>query len=466
MDVKTAIANFDVWCQDNRSLNTRLLYRSRLRGLESFTLEDGCAVAAIELDALTRENVEAWLAAARKGKAPDTERANAIAFKAFQAWAVDYGHLKAAVVAKIKKPMGRQRDRIPEDDETAALLADAPRAFVIMYTALRHSGARPNELCRATIADYDAKRSVIVLEQHKTAEKTGKPRKIGVGQVMRELLAESIGNRTEGPLFLSTAREGLDGRLAERSISQAAERGRPAPRFGALPGQARARDEDLRQARHLRRGRGPRPQEHQNDLPLRAPLRQTAARPIRTRFAKRSALRGEVPSVPDKQGNLFKTVRIECRRLSWEKGAAPPAREPFDAPQEVRVCHRLYCPHLGFLFLLCGVSDETQKCFLRGRVQFLGCLRWQPKVRRHRALLLPRELTNCRKNQPDVAKSTKKIRKNGGVGRFLPDPDVGQTACQPRIFFGEIRGPFFSGPAAIRALFSPGPPIRCRAIRR
>jgi integrase len=203
MDVATAIANFDRWCQDNRSSNTRLLYRSRLRGLGSFTLEDGRAVAAIELDALTRENVEAWLAAAKKGKAPDTERANAIAFKAFQAWALDYGHLARAVVDRIKKPMGRQRDRIPEDDETAALLAHAPRAFVIMYTALRHSGARPNELCRATIADYDAKRSVIVLEQHKTAEKTGKPRKIGVGQVMRELLEESIGKRTEGPLFLS-----------------------------------------------------------------------------------------------------------------------------------------------------------------------------------------------------------------------------------------------------------------------
>ena len=114
VDVKTAIANFDVWCQDNRSSNTRLLYRSRLRGLESFTLEDRRTVAAIELDALTRENVEAWLAAARKGKAPDTERANAIAFKAFQAWAVDYGHLKAAVVAKIKKPMGRQRIAFPK----------------------------------------------------------------------------------------------------------------------------------------------------------------------------------------------------------------------------------------------------------------------------------------------------------------------------------------------------------------
>ena len=63
-----------------------------------------------------------------------------------------------------------------------------------------------NELCRATVADLrwdeDGERGTIVLEKHKTAKKTGKPRLIPVGKRLAELIRESLGDRTEGPLFL------------------------------------------------------------------------------------------------------------------------------------------------------------------------------------------------------------------------------------------------------------------------
>src|SRR4029077_20198190 len=68
---------------------------------------------------------------------------------------------------------------------------------------LRRCGARPGELCRATIADVDRINRVITLKEHKTARKTGKPRRIPIGRKFGELLDQAIGNRTEGPVFLS-----------------------------------------------------------------------------------------------------------------------------------------------------------------------------------------------------------------------------------------------------------------------
>ncbi len=40
-----------------------------------------------------------------------------------------------------------------------------------------------------------------MLVEHKTSAKTGKPRVIGVGAKLEVLLRESIGQRTEGPIF-------------------------------------------------------------------------------------------------------------------------------------------------------------------------------------------------------------------------------------------------------------------------
>ena len=48
----------------------------------------------------------------------------------------------------------------------------------------------------------------IVLREHKTARKTGKPRRIPIGRKLGELLDQAIGNRSEGPIFLSPAGAG------------------------------------------------------------------------------------------------------------------------------------------------------------------------------------------------------------------------------------------------------------------
>jgi integrase len=94
---------------------------------------------------------------------------------------------------------------LPIANESAAILANASPQFRLIYAALRQCGARPGELCRATIADVDRNANVIILREHKTARKTGKPRRIPIGRKLGELLAQAIGDRQAGPIFLSPA---------------------------------------------------------------------------------------------------------------------------------------------------------------------------------------------------------------------------------------------------------------------
>jgi integrase len=107
----------------------------------------------------------------------------------------------------LEKPRLGRRDRVPTTAQTAAILERASPAFRVIYSALRQCGARPGELCRATIADIDRTATVIILREHKPARKTGKPRRIRIGPKLGSLLDQAIGTRTEGPIFLSPARK-------------------------------------------------------------------------------------------------------------------------------------------------------------------------------------------------------------------------------------------------------------------
>jgi integrase len=101
-----------------------------------------------------------------------------------------------------KPPMGR-RDKLPTGAQTAALLAVANRAFQLMYTGLRLTGARPGELCAALMTDWRRDEHRIILKKHKTARKTCRARQIPVSSHFLLILEESTAGRTEGPLFLT-----------------------------------------------------------------------------------------------------------------------------------------------------------------------------------------------------------------------------------------------------------------------
>lgn len=160
-----------------------------------------------ELDLLTSKEVLGALDRANRWatgekKAPDTIRANTIAWEQLQNWGIDTGRLEGTITKPIKKPPGRMRELLPTKEQIVAILAENSPEWGRLYRVLLLTGARPDELCRATIADYQVEKRCIVLAEHKTVGKTRRARQIPVNDAAAALIAESIGSRTEGPLII------------------------------------------------------------------------------------------------------------------------------------------------------------------------------------------------------------------------------------------------------------------------
>lgn len=201
MRVKELVAKFLEKVEARRSVNTYRFYAGRLALLVR-------EVGAKKVKDLKAKHIERFLATVNhwkdgSPKAPDTIRANIVAFEQLQKFSIRIGLLSAPLLDELPKPVGRMRERLPTEDEVAAIKLHANRAFGLIYQALRLCGARPNELARATVAHWDRDSRQIVLTEHKTAWKTGAARKIAVGERLEALILQSLGERTAGLLFVT-----------------------------------------------------------------------------------------------------------------------------------------------------------------------------------------------------------------------------------------------------------------------
>ena len=149
--------------------------------------------------------IDEHLAKAGAGMSDSTRHHDVVALQRLQKFALEHKIIEKPVFGKLDKPRVGRRDRVPTAAETEAILAKASPSFRLIYSALRQCGARPGELCRATIADVDRANRVITLKEHKTARKTDEMRRIPIGRKLGDLLDRAIGTRTEGPVFLSPA---------------------------------------------------------------------------------------------------------------------------------------------------------------------------------------------------------------------------------------------------------------------
>jgi integrase len=196
MLIRELIDTFHSWCSRHRTPATCAFYRTRLRRFcQKFN--------ARELGSLTPLEVDEYLGEAGAGYSDSTKHHNAVALERLQKFALQNKVLDRPVFGILEKPRVGRRERLPTPAETETILSRASPAFRLIYSALRQCGARPNELCRATIADVDRANRVITLKEHKTARKTGQPRRIPIGRKLGELLGQAIGQRTAGPVFLA-----------------------------------------------------------------------------------------------------------------------------------------------------------------------------------------------------------------------------------------------------------------------
>ena len=194
MTVREIVDRFLRWCTPRRAASTVRQYRSRLKKLVG-------VFGDRDFDDLRPLDLQEFLDDINLGMAPDTQRANIIVLERLQTWAVEFQLLDVPVLTGIEKPRGRRRERIPTADEIAQIMNTADQPFRLIFSALRYSGARPNELCRSRNSDIDAETNCIVLKDHKTAAKTGRPRIIPIGSKLQTIIDESLAERTEGPSF-------------------------------------------------------------------------------------------------------------------------------------------------------------------------------------------------------------------------------------------------------------------------
>lgn len=160
---------------------------------------------------IEREEVLEHIHTANQGIADGTKRANIIAIEQLMRFAKKFRHMKRRWFkdGDVVKPRTGRRERYATPEETQVLIAGMRKDSHLIYRTLRLTGARPGELCKAQISELEGPPGarMIVLTQHKTARKTGRRREIILSPAAEELVMQAIGDRTEGPIFLTVRRK-------------------------------------------------------------------------------------------------------------------------------------------------------------------------------------------------------------------------------------------------------------------
>jgi integrase len=187
----------DLFLDHSERHNERATYLCYKHFLQSFCALHG-RIKAVELKPI---HVTRWLDANTwKGGRRDAVAAVKRAFN----WADQQGLLTPNPLRNVQKPRGGRRTRILTAEERAEILAAVKdRNFKEFLTALHLTGCRPSEVARVTAAQVNLELGVWVLEQHKTAKKTGEPRMVYLNPEMVEMTRRLVAERPTGPLFPS-----------------------------------------------------------------------------------------------------------------------------------------------------------------------------------------------------------------------------------------------------------------------
>ena len=110
-----------------------------------------------------------------------------IVFRLFS-WATEQGLLTNNPLKGLKREKPETKRRCLTEAEYCSLLRGARRPFRLLLWALMETGARPSELRR--LQWNEAKENRFVIEKHKMAKKTGKPRVIFMTERLQRHIAQ------------------------------------------------------------------------------------------------------------------------------------------------------------------------------------------------------------------------------------------------------------------------------------
>jgi integrase len=126
----------------------------------------------LKLEAVRREDVIDWRNRLRKkGRAPRSINRQVRAVTAALNWAVSEGGFSGNREAWRLRALEDESEHASpiflSADERARLIGAAPQALAAFLEGLSHLGARPSELARATVADFDARGATVTLWSRK-----------------------------------------------------------------------------------------------------------------------------------------------------------------------------------------------------------------------------------------------------------------------------------------------------------
>jgi|HubBroStandDraft_1064217.scaffolds.fasta_scaffold65487_1 integrase len=125
----------------------------------------------MRLEEVTKEDVEAWRDRLRKGRLPRTVNRNVRNVVAGLNLAVtERGHIGNREAWKLVHLVDEGEENVAvflTTDQRDRIIAAATKPLANLLTGYTHTGARPSELAKATVGDFDPKGGTVTLRHHK-----------------------------------------------------------------------------------------------------------------------------------------------------------------------------------------------------------------------------------------------------------------------------------------------------------
>ncbi|GMW05427.1 MAG: hypothetical protein AMXMBFR8_02240 [Nevskiales bacterium] len=191
---------------DARARFAQFVNSKRIVGRKEKREIDGDPLGNIAMDRLTRDDMEAWLDRVNNGKrSASSVNRNLRQLKAALAYAVKVGYAANPIAWESVDALpnaDRARGDFLDADQRRALLDNSPDNLRRFLTALLYCGARPGELARAVVADFDAKQKTLTLRSAKGRGGKIRTRSVPLTAAAVALFAEAAkGKLPKAPLL-------------------------------------------------------------------------------------------------------------------------------------------------------------------------------------------------------------------------------------------------------------------------
>lgn len=212
------------WLLSYASERTRQAYGRDLAGWLAF-----CGAHDIEPLAAARAHVDAYARdlTERQGASPATVARRLSALSSFYGYALAEGLIARSPVSHVRRPkVGSESPSTGFDSsELRALLATATAKAVTgerqaqrnaaLLTVLAYTGIRIGELLGSDVENLDSERGHRVL---RITRKGGRDARVALAPVAARTLADYVGDRSSGPLFITSSGRRLDEPAAWRMV--------------------------------------------------------------------------------------------------------------------------------------------------------------------------------------------------------------------------------------------------------